>query len=178
MLIDGRSQSAFSTTCTSPIRGDTLSMAPTSMRCCAFGVMARPGRGQFVFVAVLGAAHHADQAPYRVVVNRRARAGAPDEADDGEALARVAVQEVLGIAGRRRARTLRGQPVVVADQLGEQRRAFAHDAGLVAAMPLEQGVELGDERVQAVHAVTLPCRPSARAVSRAALTTRGASSRS
>jgi hypothetical protein len=49
-------------------------------------------------LATLGPTQDAHQAPHRVVMHRRALAGAPDEADHRKALQRVAVQQVLRIA--------------------------------------------------------------------------------
>lgn len=91
------------------------------------------------------ATQHADQAPNRVVVNRRRLPRPPDETDDRKALPRVRVQQVLLIALGIGPRECVGQPVVVSNQFTQRGRAGVEQRrfGCVA---VDERRDLADER--------------------------------
>lgn len=66
-----------------------------------------------------------------MIVDRCLLAGTPDEADDGQAIERVGVEQVLLVVLGMRLGKLLGEPVVGGDQFGEQRLAVGED-GLLA----------------------------------------------
>ena len=63
----------------------------------------------------LASAQHPDQSPNAVIVHRRALPRPPDEADHREALARVAMEQILLVAIGMRPGIGLGQPVVAGD---------------------------------------------------------------
>ncbi|MNQ95006.1 hypothetical protein D3C85_1105460 [compost metagenome] len=100
---------------------------------------------------VFGATQHANQAPHPVVVDRRLLAWPPYETDDGKALARIAMQQVLLVTGRVRLRQRLGQPVVMGDQAAQQALAVVEEGGFVG-FPVQQLRKCVDEVAQALEA--------------------------
>ncbi|MNP05981.1 hypothetical protein D3C76_979470 [compost metagenome] len=85
-----------------------------------------------------------------MVVDRRALAGAPDEADHREALARIDVQQVLLVALGIGLGECIGQPVVMADQVRKQGSSALQQRGFVG-LRIDQRREIADEGAQAVE---------------------------
>ncbi|MNN67489.1 hypothetical protein D3C81_1831260 [compost metagenome] len=100
---------------------------------------------------IFRAAQHADQAPDPVVVDRCLLAWPPDEADDGKALARIAMQQILLVTGRVWLRQCFGQPVVVGDQAAQQALAVVEEGGFVVFL-VHQLRKRVDEVAQALKA--------------------------
>ena len=102
-------------------------------------------------LGILGAAQHADQSPDPVIVNRRALARPPDEADHGEALAGIGMQQELLVALGAGLGQIVRQPVVVGDQLLQQVLPAVEDGGLVSFLVKQFG-KVADEGAKAVQA--------------------------
>ena len=92
----------------------------------------------------LSPAQYPYKAPDGVVVHRRGLSWTPDEAHDAEALAAVAVQQVLLVAGRIGLGVGVGQPVVAGDQPRQQPPALGEDQILVQGL-IDQGSQGADE---------------------------------
>src|SRR5471032_524707 len=101
-----------------------------------------------------GAAQQADQSPHRVVVYRRRLPRSPDETEHRKARGRIAVQQILPIVLRVRPRRLRRQPVVVRQQLAQQRRALLDDALLAR---LQQRLQRVDKAPQPWRRIKTKC---------------------
>src|SRR3990172_13074677 len=110
MLTDGRSGRALATRCTSPIVGDTLSTSPGSTRCSPTRRMGLPDS--------CGAYSRQISAPRSTPTRPHAVWSCTGVVCPGphtkltEALARIAVEQVLAVGLRRFAREFFGEPVV------------------------------------------------------------------
>ena len=98
-----------------------------------------------------GAPQHADHSPDPVVVYGRSLPRSPDEADHGEALQRVGMQQVLQIMFRMRHGELFGQPVIVFNQSPQQLLTLFENCRFLR-LPLQQSGQLDDEPAKPVQA--------------------------
>ena len=96
---------------------------------------------------LLAAAQHADQPPDAMIMDRGRLARPPDEADDAEPLATVAMEQILLITIGIRPGIVGRQPVVARDQARKQ-RAAAFQQGLFVAGAGDQIGQGRDETAQ------------------------------
>ena len=97
------------------------------------GVRSVPG----VFLTLFRATHHAHHAPHSVVMHRRGMAWPPDEAGEGKAFERVAVEQVLLVFVRMWFGKCIRQPVVVRNQIEHQGLAPVEHDRFIAALVLD-----------------------------------------
>ncbi|MNH29489.1 hypothetical protein D3C79_897230 [compost metagenome] len=86
-----------------------------------------------------------------MIVNRSLLPRPPDKADDGKALPRVAMQQVLLIAVWVRLGQCVWQPVIMGDQTAQQALALVEEGGFVGC-PVKQVRKRADEVAQALEA--------------------------
>src|SRR5690606_7319949 len=88
-----------------------------------------------VAITDFSAAQNTDHAPNGVIVNRRLLARAPDETHHGKTVFRTGVQAVLLVVLRMRLGVLVVKPVVMRDEVADQRLNTGQNLRLVTCRP-------------------------------------------